>query len=308
MSSEDFTTTLKASYRNGKQFTRRAFGQETLGTSLFDRIVLAIIVGLTVVVSAFPIYVMVATSFVPNDKIFSLPPTLLPTEVTLAHYELILSPELIPFVQFFLNSFIVATVVAALSVVFATFGAYSFSRLDYPGHGIISRGVLVVYMFSGILLVVPLYRVMITLGLVDSHISLVVSYLVFGLPLSLWLLGSYFNSLPMDIEEASMMDGYSRVETIFRITIPLSAPALVAVFLYTFLIAWNEYLFASIFLETRTKFTLPIGIEAIHASTVTNTVWGNLMAASVLATIPVLLLFFKLEGFLTEVSFGSGKG
>jgi len=79
----------------------------------------------------------------------------------------------------------------------------------------------------------------------------------------------------MDIEEASMMDGYSRVETIFRITIPLSAPALVAVFLYTFLIAWNEYLFASIFLETRAQFTLPIGIEAIHASAVTNTVWGT---------------------------------
>ncbi|MFC6825299.1 carbohydrate ABC transporter permease [Halopelagius fulvigenes] len=250
---------------------------------------------------------MVITSFLPNDSIFSLPPTLLPTDLTLDHYRLILSPEIIPFVQFFINSLLVSLIVAALSVIVATFGAYSFSRLDYPGHRIISRGVLIVYMFSGILLVVPLFKVMAWLGLVDSLASVVLAYLVFGLPLSLWLLGSYFNSLPIDIEEASMMDGYSRVETIFRITIPLSAPALVAVFLYTFLIAWNEYLFASIFLKTRTNYTLPIGIEAIYASSVTNTIWGNLMAASVLATIPVLILFFKLESFLTEVSFGSGK-
>lgn len=308
MSSENFTSTLKASYRGAKQSTRQAFGQHKLGTSWLDRVWLTVIVGITILFSAFPIWVMVITSFLPNDQIFSLPPTLLPTNLTLNHYELILSPKVIPFVKYFVNSLVVSLIVAALSVVVATFGAYSFSRLDYPGQTLISRGVLVVYMFSGILLVVPLFKMMAWLGLVDTRTSLVLAYLVFGLPLSLWLLGSYFESVPMEIEEASMMDGYSRIETIFRITIPLSAPALVAVFLYTFLIAWNEYLFASIFLKTRAKYTLPIGIEAIHASTVTNTIWGNLMAASVLATIPVLLLFFKLESFLTEVSFGSGKG
>jgi multiple sugar transport system permease protein len=307
MSTEDITKTLKLSYRGAKKTTMKAFGQHKLETGWLDRAWLFFIVGLTVFFSGFPIWVMVVTSFLPNDQIFSLPPSLLPTDLTLNHYELLLSSEVIPFVSFFLNSLIVSVVVAALSVVVATFGAYSFSRLDYPGHTFISRGVLIVYMFSGILLVVPLFKVMVWLGLVDNRLSLVISYLVFGLPLALWLLGSYFEGLPMDIEEASMMDGYSRIETIFRITIPLSAPALVAVFLYTFLIAWNEYLFASVFLETRGKYTLPIGIESIHASTVTNTIWGNLMAASVLATIPVLLLFFWLESFLTEVSFGSGK-
>lgn len=308
MSTKDITKLLKVSYRDTKRSTKQAFGQNTLGTSWLDRIWLATLVGITVLFSGFPIWVMVITSIVPNDNIFSMPPTLLPTEVTLNHYETILSPEIIPFIRFFINSLLVATIVAALSVAVATFGAYSFSRLDYPGQSVISRGVLIVYMFSGILLVIPLFKVIVRFGLVDTHLSLMIAYLVFGLPLSLWLLGSYFESVPVEIEEASMMDGYSRIETIFRITLPLSAPALVAVFLYTFLMAWNEYLFASVFLTTRTNYTLPVGIEAIYASSITNTVWGNLMAASVLATIPVLLLFFKLESFLTEVSFGSGKG
>lgn len=286
---------------------RSAFGRSRIETSLWERTVFYLAIGVTLVVSLFPFYWMVVTSFMNESAIYSLPPTIVPTDLTLKHYESVFSPETFPFATYFKNSLIISLITSGMSVLVAVFGAYSFARLKYPGRGLFSRGVLLVYMFSGILLVVPLFQVVVWLGLVDKPSSLIITYLVQTLPVSLYMLGNYFRSVPSEIEEAAMMDGYSRLEVIFRITLPLSAPAIVAVFMFTFMISWNEYLFASIFLRTQSNFTLPIGLEAI--STGFHQVWGQIMAASLMTSIPIILMFIYMEKYMVEgLTFGSVEG
>lgn len=294
-----FTTTV-ASFRS-------AFGRSRIETSRWERIGLYLAIGITLFVALFPFYWMIVTSFMKESAIYSLPPTIIPTDLTLAHYKSVFSPETFPFVTYFKNSLIISLITGVMSVLVAIFGAYSFARLKYRGRGLFSRGVLLVYMFSGILLVVPLFQIIVWLGLVDKPSSLIITYLVQTLPVSLYMLGNYFRSVPPEIEEAAMMDGYSRLEVIFRITLPLSAPAIVAVFIYTFMIAWNEYLFASIFLRTQSNFTLPIGLDAL--STGFHQVWGQIMAASLLTSLPIIILFIYLEKYMVEgLTFGSVEG
>ncbi|WP_433627735.1 carbohydrate ABC transporter permease [Halomicrococcus sp. NG-SE-24] len=286
---------------------RAAFRTNRIEGNRWERAVFYVSLALTLVVSLFPFYWMAVTSVMPEGAIYSLPPTFVPEEITLRHYESVFSPQTFPFVTYFKNSLVIATITAGLSVLVATFGAYSFARLDYPGHGLFSRGVLMVYMFSGILLVVPLFQVVVWLGLVDSLKSLVITYLVQTLPVSLYMLGNYFRSVPPEIEEAAMMDGYSRLEVIFRITLPLSAPAIVAVFIYTFMISWNEYLFASIFLKSQSNFTLPIGLDALSSGF--HQVWGQIMAASLMTSIPIIIMFVYLEKYMVEgLTFGAVEG
>lgn len=286
---------------------QNAFKSNRIESSPLERGVFYVSLFLTLIVSLFPFYWMVVTSFMTESAIYSLPPTIVPQDFTLAHYRSVFSPQTFPFVTYFTNSLIVATITAGLSVVVATFGAYSFARLKYRGRGLFSRGVLVVYMFSGILLVVPLFQIVVWLGLVDSLYSLVGTYFVLTLPVSLYMLGNYFRSIPPEIEEAAMMDGYSRIEVLIRITLPLSAPAIVAVFIYTFMIAWNEYLFASIFLKSQAQYTLPIGLDAL--STGFHQVWGQIMAASLMTSIPIIVMFVYLEKYMVEgLTFGAVEG
>jgi multiple sugar transport system permease protein len=300
-------STTTESVRLTAKGLRSAFSSNRLESSLWEQLVFYGSLALTLFISLLPFYWMVVTSFMPESAIYALPPAIIPEQFTLAHYRSVFSPETFPFVTYFKNSMIIATVTAGLSVVVATFGAYSFARLEYTGRGLFSRGVLLVYMFSGILLVVPLFQVVVWLGFVDSLESLVITYLVQTMPVSLYMLGNYFRSVPPEIEEAAMMDGYSRLEVILKITLPLSAPAIVAVFIYTFMIAWNEYLFASIFLKSQANFTLPIGLDALSSGF--HQVWGQIMAASLMTSIPIIVMFIYLEKYMVEgLTFGAVEG
>jgi multiple sugar transport system permease protein len=253
---------------------------------------------LTLLVSLFPFYVMFVTSITPDDAIYVNDPSLLPQAVTLKQYTVLFSSETFAFTSYFVNSAIVASITALFSLVIGVIGAYSFTRLEYPGNTIIRRGVVVVYMLSAITVVVPLFKLIATLGLVDTRLSLLITYTVSTLPLTLYMLWNYFESIPEAIEEAAMLDGYSRIETIFRVIVPLSLPVLVATFLFAFKIAWNEYLFASVFLKSQAKLTLPIGIEQMNANF--SNVWGQIMAASFLTTLPIIVMFLYLEKYMVE--------
>ena len=253
---------------------------------------------MTLLFALFPFYWMLMTSLVSPGELYSLPPTFFPTEITLEHYESLLSAETVPFARYFLNSIVVATVSSAAAVTISIFGAYSFARLEYPGRAFMSRGVLVSYMIAGILMVVPIYQIVVWLGLVDTLTALILTHFIFTIPLGLYLLGNYFRAIPFEIEEAAMIDGYSRPEILARVTIPMSVPAIVAVFLYSFLLSWNEYLYAVIFLHSPENFTLPIGIEFLQFEF--EFVWGEVMAASLLTTIPVVIIFLYLEKYMIE--------
>ena len=202
--------------------------------------------------------------------------------------------DVFPFVRDFINSFLISAGAAFISLVLSVFGAYSFCRLRYSGRIIIQRGVLFVYMVGGVLLLVPLYQMSVKTGLAKSAwgsvISLLLVYIVQTLPVSLYMLGNYFRTIPYSLEEAAAMDGCSRVESIFRIIIPLSVPMMMTVFIYCFIIAWNEFLFASVFLKQFPDFyTLPLGLQSLFVSK--NAIWDRIMSASMLTLLPVVICF-----------------
>jgi len=206
--------------------------------------------------------------------------------------------DVFPFMKYFLNSFLLACSAASGSVILAIFGAYSFSRLRYPGRSMVQRGVLFVYMFGGILLLIPLYKMFVGIGWLSSQggafASLLIIYMVQTLPVSLYMLGNYFRTIPFSIEEAAMIEGATRFGAIWRIIIPLSSSAIATVFIYSFMIAWNEYLFASVFLKGfKELYTLPMGLRALFVSK--NAIWDRIMAASVLTALPVIALFMSIQ-------------
>jgi len=255
----------------------------------------------------FPFYWMIVSSLKPLELIM-----LHPAELGLdlgridfgAYREVLFDHG---FAGYILNSAYVASVTVVLSLVLAIAGAYAVTRLRFRGRGLMSYGILVIYMFPAIVLVVPLYVIFSRLGLRDSLHVLVLVYLAQTLPVALYMLRSYFRNLPIEVEYAGLTDGCTRWGVIWRIVIPLSAPALATVALYTFMIAWNEFLFAFMFLDTPEKFTLSRGVmqlsESVHLSK------QLVMAASVLVTVPILLLFLLFERHLVRgLTAGAMKG
>ncbi len=210
--------------------------------------------------------------------------------------------DVFPFFKYFFNSLKFSLIASLCSLIIAIFGAYSIARMKYRGQKLIQRGVLFVYMVGGILLLIPLYKITTTLGLTGSEggttLSLVIIYIVQTLPVCLYMLGNSFRSIPFSIEEAAFIEGYSRFQTIVRIIIPLSFSAIATVWVYSFMIAWNEYLFASVFLKSYTNmYTLPIALKALFVSK--NAIWDRVSAASLLTAVPVVILFMLIQKFLS---------
>lgn len=216
------------------------------------------------------------------------------------------------FGRYMLNTFVISFVTGICSTLLASLAAYAIARLRFPGQSAMANGVLFVYMVGGVLLMVPLYQMSVNLGLAGSIwgtiLSLFLIYLIQTLPVAMYMLGNYFRGIPFSLEEAAMMDGCSRVEAFWRIVLPLSKPMLFTVFIYCFVIAWNEYLFASVFLKQYQDFqTLPLALQTLFTSK--NAIWDRIMAASILTLLPVVICFMlanrQLSGGLTE---GGVKG
>ena len=215
--------------------------------------------------------------------------------------------DIFPFPRYFLNTFLLSTSAAAMSLLLAAFGAYALSRLRFFGQHLIQRSILFVYMIGGVLLMVPLYQMSVKIGLArsvwGSWVSLLLIYIIQTLPVSLYMLGNYYRTIPLSLEEAAAMDGCSKTGAIFRIIFPLSVPMLVTVFIYCFIIAWNEFLFASVLLrQFRGFYTLPLAMQSLFVSK--NAIWDRIMSASMLTLIPVLFCFMfairNLTGGLAE--------
>jgi multiple sugar transport system permease protein len=211
------------------------------------------------------------------------------------------------FARYIFNSAYVSFITVILSLTLATVGAYAVTRLRFRGRGFMSYSILLIYMFPAIVLVIPLYVVFAKMGLRDSLHALILVYLAQTLPVALYMLRSYFQDLPVEVEYAGLTDGCSRFGLIWRIVLPLSAPALATVALYTFMIAWNEFLFAFMFLDSPDKFTLSRGVvqlsQSVHLSK------QLVMAASVMVTVPILILFLFFERYLVRgLTAGALKG
>lgn len=259
----------------------------------------------------FPFYWMVSSSFKTYAEIGGREPVYIPGALRPEAYL-----ELFDFWNFganIINSLKIAIPTALIAVILSTLGAYAVARLHFRGKNMMLNGILIVYLFPGILLIIPLFamvsRIAAGIGfeVQDNLTVLILTYLAQTLPVALYMLANYFRTIPAEIEQAGLIDGCSRVSVIWRVTLPLSVPALISVGIYTFMIAWNEFLYALVFLNSRDLFTMPIKI---------NTIFNDpsprphvVMAASTIMTLPVVILFLALERFLAEgLTAGGVKG
>jgi multiple sugar transport system permease protein len=263
----------------------------------------------------FPFYWMVSSSFKTRAEIGGREPVYVPSSLRLEAYQELFDPES-PVGRFgknIANSLRVAVPTSIIAVVLSIFGAYAVARLHFRGKEVMLNGILLVYLFPGVLLIIPLFAMLAQIGarlgfeVQDNLPVLVVTYLATTLPVALYMLANYFRTIPSEIEQAGLIDGCSRMGVIWRITLPLAVPALVSVAIYTFMIAWNEFLYALVFLNSRDLFTMPIKINSIFNDPTPRP--NVVMAASTIMTIPVVILFLALERFLEEgLTAGGVKG
>ena len=255
----------------------------------------------------FPFYWMVSSSSKTYAEIGSREPVYVPSALRLDAYKELFDPSHPSFQRFglnIMNSVKVAVPTAIIAVILSTLGAYAVARLRFRGKGAMLNGILIVYLFPGILLIIPLFAMVSQIGarlgfdVQDNLPVLILTYLAQTLPVALYMLANYFRTIPPEIEQAGLIDGCSRMDVIWRITLPLAIPALVSIAIYTFMIAWNEFLYALVFLNSRDLFTMPIKI---------NTIFNDpsprphvVMAASTIMTVPVVALFLALERFLEQ--------
>jgi multiple sugar transport system permease protein len=263
------------------------------------------LVGLLLLFVTFPLYWMTITSLKPQTEVFRSPPTFLPETWTLRHYADLF--WLTDFGALFLNSLKVCLLSTAMALMVGGIGAYALARLRLRGKEAYGRLVLLAYMFPGALLVIPLLLLFRQLGLTNSHLGLSLAYLTFALPFVMWVMRDFFASVPVDLEEAALIDGASRLGALWDVVLPQAVPGLIATGIFAFLFAWNEYLFALILVSDEGLRTLPPGMMRFVSTTDTN--WGLIMAASTLATLPMAIAFGLVQRYLvTGLGAGGVKG
>ena len=263
------------------------------------------VVMLALAIVLFPFYWMVNTSLKPVTEIFVSPPTFVSSHWTLDAYATVLTQR--PVARYFLNSLVVALGTTALSVALAALAAYGFTRFFPQGATPFIVFLLFTKMLPETLLIIPYFQLMSDLGLLNTYFALILAYSSFALPFSVWMLIGFFRSIPRDIDEAAMIDGASYLQAFFRVILPLARPGLVAVALFTFLIAWNSYVWALVLTTDSSMYVLSVGISNMVGEY--RVQWNELMAAAVIAALPVMVLYSVLERHLVNaITSGAVKG
>ena len=278
--------------------------RETTGAKVF-RIVVIVVLSLF---TLFPLYVMITSSLKPLGDIqgaFSW----IPEHLTIQPYIDIW--RTVPLAQYFMNSLIVCVIATAISLVIAVFAAYAVSRWRFKGRSAFTTTVLSTQMFPGVLFLLPLFLIFVNIAqltgiqLVGTRGGLIITYLTFVLPFSIWMLAGYFDGIPQELDEAAKVDGSGPMGALFRVILPAARPGLVAVAIYSFMTSWGEVLFASVLTNGDTQ-TLAIGLQ--QYSTQTNVFWNQIMAAALVVSIPVVLLFLFLQrNFVAGLTAGAVK-
>jgi len=263
------------------------------------------LMGLVLLVVLFPIYWMFLTAIKPSKELYKLPIKLYTRQPTLANVRhlMVVSPFLIQL----RNSVVVALVTTAISVVVAALAGYSLSRLRYPGRDFMASGVFFTYLIPGTMTLIPLYVMMAQLGLLNSLQCLVIAYMAGSLPFSVWMLKGYFVTIPMELENAALIDGCSRLQALQKVILPLAGPGIVSCGVFAFTQAWNQYMLPMIFNNTEDLWTLPVGLASLVYGDVY--LWGEIMSGALLMSIPVLLLYVFGQRFVvTGLTAGAVKG
>ncbi len=253
----------------------------------------------------FPFYWILITSFKGDLQIQRFTSIFIPNPWTTEQYRTLLQNT--PFLIWFRNTVLVATISTAISVVVAALAAYALARLKFIGAGLLTTLLLVTYLLPASLLFIPLYSILTQLGIINTYAALILTYPTFLMPFATWVMLGYFRSIPVELEEAAFIDGANRFTAFWRITLPLAAPALLSVTLFAFTNAWNEFLFAFVFITSDNLKTLPVGLQLLVFGDIYP--WGQLMAASLLMAVPVVCVYIFAQRFLVEgLTAGSVKG
>jgi multiple sugar transport system permease protein len=251
---------------------------------------------------AFPLLWMILTSIKPQSELFVIPPALLPQEITFEHYRRLLTET--PFLTYMRNSTILAASTTILVIVIATLGAHSLTRFAYPGRETLARLVLFTYLLPSVVLIIPLYFLMVSAGLGNTIASLVIAYTTFALPYALWLLRSFMAGIPDDLEAAALVDGATRMQAFVDVILPQALPGVISTAIFTAILAWNEYLYALVLVNSDEVRPLTTGVMNMLVTSF-NIEWSMLMAASVMMSVPLIIVFVFLQKFLTR-GFGAG--
>ena len=264
-----------------------------------------ILLAVVLVVALFPPYFMMVTALHPPSLSFSRTPTLFSTDLSLRAFTELFDKY--PYASWMSNTLIVSVSSTVLAVTIATLAAYSLSRLRYPGRSALSSAVFFAYLFPPTLLFIPMFIVLNSLHMLNWLPALVAVYLTFSIPFCTWLLKAYFLSIPRELEDAAQMDGATRLQSMTLVVLPLATPGMAVASIYSFTLAWNEYLYAFTLLSDQEKFTLATGLTKLIFGDVF--LWGMIMAGGVLMSLPLLVLYFAAQRYIVAgLSAGAVKG
>lgn len=254
----------------------------------------ALLIALCVIL--FPILWMFLSSFKGQEELFARDMTLFPVDWTLENYINVWINT--PFPLYFLNSFYIATVTTLITVGVAIYAAYAIARLKFRGRFIIGIILLTTQMFPHVTLVLPLFMIIRNIGLFDTHAALIIANVAYALPFAVWMLRGFFVAIPEELEDAAAVDGAGMMTTIHKVIVPLAGPGIAAIAMFTFIRAWNEFLFALVLLQSQSLRTLPLGLASFQEEYTYR--WDLMMAGGSIVSLPVLFFFLLMQRFIVQ--------
>lgn len=265
-----------------------------------------LLIGLVIFTLA-PFIWQLLTSLRPDNEIALRPTLYWPRALTAQHYQVLFVRK--PFLSYLLNSFIVCAIATTGCLLIGSLAGYAFARMTVPAKRLLLWGILAISIFPPIIFLFPIYELMRAFKLTNSLIALAIPYIGLNLPFTIWVLTGFFRQLPKEVEEAAILDGFSRLQILRRIVLPLAAPALVTTGILVFIFCWNEFIFALTLLNNENNKTITIGTATLTGGSNYEIPWGPLSAATVVATIPLILLVFAFQRHIVDgLTAGSVKG
>ena len=271
----------------------QSISRSKTGWKLSARVVQVLAIGFALIWSLAPVYWMLATSLKTELEATRLNPSFWPEAPTLDNY-FGLSGKSLPFFDFFINTVVSCLATAVISVVIATPAAYALSRARFKLRGTVSYAILIFRMLPMIVLLAPLYLLLLNARLLDSSIGLIVGFTTFGLPFAVWMMKSFIDAVPIEVEEAARVDGYPRWQVLLKVVVPLILPGLLTTGTFVFMEAWNNLIYPLTFMTTLEKQTLPAALVLTFTGQF-KTDWGGMMAAATITTLPLMIAFFAVQ-------------
>jgi multiple sugar transport system permease protein len=278
-----------------------------INLKIISKVSVFILLGVLATAFFFPIYWLIVSALSSLTDLLTIDFSILPKSFSLFSFKALLrKPE---FIRYIINSLFVASATTCITIVICSLGGYALARVKFFGNNLIGTLVLYTYVVPSVLLVIPIFVVITKFHLQNTYLSLIMAYTSFSIPFCMWLLRGYFVSIPHELEDAAMVDGTSRIGALFRIVIPLSLPGIAAAAMFSFVLSWNEFLFALVLINDEDMKTLPVGIASFWTNTITMEMWSYILASSVIAIIPVFIVFLFIQRYMIEgLAAGAIKG